>query len=79
MYGSLFCVPERILLAPIWENPAITRNGKPLKAEKYPVFSANIKCVFDLVKCGTNEFSSNTDLEALFNIEPCSIPYLSIF
>ena len=37
MQGVLFCSPEKILLAPFWDNPAFTRINKPIKVDSFPV------------------------------------------
>ena len=29
MQGALFCHPEKLVTAPLWDNPQITRNNKP--------------------------------------------------
>ena len=36
MQGAIFCHPENISIAPIWDNPLFTRNNKLLKSTEYP-------------------------------------------
>ena len=39
MQGALFCHPEKIVIAPFWDNPSITKNNKPIKKSAFPTIS----------------------------------------
>ena len=52
MQGALFCSPEKILQAPFWGNPAITRNNKPIKNIHFPMLSSKINTLSDFFEIG---------------------------
>ena len=69
MQGAIFCYPEKILTSPLWDNPIILRNNKPLKTSAFPTLSEKIKTPADLYINGTESFAPRPDLEEKFNVE----------
>ena len=67
--GSLDFTPEKIILAPIWDNPSITRNGRTIKKEHFPILASKITTVQDLFKPRTKSLLSKEELESRFDIE----------
>ena len=65
---GLYSSPEKILINLLWDNPAITRNRKPLKSENFSAISSKIKLVTDIIKPGTICFESKDELEERFDI-----------
>ena len=41
--GGTFCYPEKLLIAPFWDNPNILRNNKPIKPSAFPNLSSKVK------------------------------------
>ena len=37
MQGAVFRLPEKFILAPLWDNPMIQRNKTPLKEASMPM------------------------------------------
>ena len=58
MQGALFCYPEKLLIAPFWENPNISRNNKPIKPSAFPDLSSKIKTMSDLYVSGSGTMLS---------------------
>ena len=68
MQGAIFCFPEKILLSPFWDNPALTRNEKPIKGIHFPEISQKIKVLSDFYKPNTNKLFSKQELESRFEL-----------
>ena len=68
MQGALFCHPEKIVTAPLWDNPLITRNNKPLKGSAYPHLSGKITTMSDFYHPGTSTVLTRAELERRFNM-----------
>ena len=68
MQGALYCVPENIVIAPLWNNPSITKNNKPLKESAYPNFSAKVSTISDFFHPGSSEMFTRNELENKFDI-----------
>ena len=63
MQGAIFSFPEKILLSPFWDNPAITRNNKPIKEATFPMLYPKIQFLSDFFKPGTNILFTKQELE----------------
>ena len=68
MQGALYCHPENISIAPIWDNPLFTRNNKTLKSTQYPNISKKINTMADFYLPGTNIILSKVQIEERFGI-----------
>ena len=68
MQGAIYCYPENISIAPIWDNPLFTRNNKPLKRSQFSNISSKIKIMSDFYNPGTNILLTKIQLEERFNI-----------
>ena len=55
--------PEKIFIAPIWDNKLILQDGKTLKKEHYPLVSTTVKTVSDFYFPNTNIMKSRDELE----------------
>ena len=66
MQGAIYCYPEKILMAPILENPLFQQNNKPIKYTSFPSFVGKNLILADFFACGTNrmlnldQFIANT-------------------
>ena len=69
MSGTLLNAPEKLLLAPFWRNPAITRNNKQIKPSDFPVLNGKIKTVSDFFLPGTNQLETMNSFNQRYGIE----------
>ena len=69
MQGALFCHPEKLLIAPFWDNPNITRNNKAIKPSAFPNLSLKIKTMSDFYLIGTGTLLTKVELEEKFQVE----------
>ena len=69
MQGALFCHPEKLLIAPFWDNPNIKRNNKALKPSAFPNLSLKIKTMSDFYIIGTGTLLTKDELEERFQVE----------
>ena len=68
MQGALFWYPEKIVITPIWDNPIVTRNNKPLKKSDFPGISQTISTMSDFYEPGTFQHHSRAEIEARYGI-----------
>ena len=68
MQGALFCNPEKILIAPIWDNPNILRNNKAIKKTAYPNLSEKLSTMADFFDPQTGTLLSRAEMERKFKI-----------
>ena len=68
MQGALFCYPEKILIAPIWDNPNILRNNKAIKKSAYPNLSEKLSTMADFFDPQTGTPLSRIEMERKFDI-----------
>ena len=61
--------PEKIFIAPIWDNKLILQDGKTLKKEHYPLVSTTVKTVSDFYFPNTNIMKSRDELEDSLNCD----------
>ena len=69
MQGAIFCNPEKILVAPFWDNPTITRNNKPIRKTAFPAVSCKINTISDFYRPGSVIKLSKDELEDTFGVE----------
>ena len=48
--GALFCYPEKLLMAPFWNNPLIKRNNRALRPAAFPLIASKVTTVADFYK-----------------------------
>ena len=63
MQGALYCYPEKLFEAPIWDNRNILRNNKPIKKSAFPTISAKINTISELCIPGTGNLYNKAELE----------------
>ena len=68
MQGAIFCHPENLITAPLWDNPQILRNNKPLKKMTYPVLSEKVSTMSDFYHPGTNTFLERIEFCRKFDV-----------
>ena len=68
MQGAVFCHPDKIFIAPIWDNPMIKRNKKAIKISTFPDISQRIKTLSDFYKAGSSDKLSKMEMENKFQI-----------
>ena len=68
MQGALFCHPEKLLIAPFWDNPNISRNNKPIKPSAFPNLSVKIKTMSDFYATGSGTMLTKTELENKYQV-----------
>ena len=68
MQGAIYCLPENIVIAPLWNNPSITKNNKPLKGSAYPNLSTKITTISDFFHPGSANMCTKNELENKFNV-----------
>ena len=69
MQGAIFCHPDKIFVAPFWDNPIITRNNKAIKPSSFPTFSHKIKTISEFFQAGSNNLLTKLELENTYKIE----------
>ena len=78
MQGAIFCHPENITNAPIWENPLITRNNKPMKMTSYANLSEKIKTLSDFYYPGSTILYTKEELEAVYDVTISQESYIEL-
>ena len=78
MNGAVYTAPEKLILAPLWENPAILKNKKPLKQANFPSLMPKIMSVFQLLSPGTNLIQNRAELENTYEIELNEESYIEL-
>ena len=68
MQGALFSYPENIVIAPLWDNPQITRNNKPLKKSSFPGVSKKMSTISDFYHPGTIIYLTREEIEQKYMI-----------
>ena len=68
LHGSIYSAPEKLLLTPLWENPEITRNNKPIPTTAFETLVQHIQIIGHLFKHGTNVMMSRQELEQTYNL-----------
>jgi len=63
MQRAIFCIPENISYASIWDNPLILRNEKPIKKHLYPGWSDKINQMSDFYHPNTNKMMTKDEFE----------------
>ena len=63
MQGALFSEPEKILLAPFWRNPVITRNRKQIKETDFPMLDQKVKTLSDFIKPCTRDLYTKDEFQ----------------
>ena len=67
MQGAIFCNPEKILVAPLWDNPLFQRNNRALKRSDFPLISHTINCMADFFHPNTNKPKTRDEVESTMN------------
>ena len=68
MQGAVFCHPEKIFIAPLWDNPTISRNNKAIKTSAFPNLSHKIKTISDFYQTGTRTLLTKQEIEDKYQI-----------
>ena len=68
MQGALFCHPEKLLIAPFWDNPSISRNNKPIKQTAFPNLAHKINPISDFYRPGSGTLLTKAELETNYQI-----------
>ena len=68
MQGAIFCHPENLFIAPLWDNPLILRNNKPMKRSAFTNLSEKVNTMSDFYKQGSNLFLEREAFSRKFNI-----------
>ena len=68
MQGAIICFPENISSTPIWDNPLVLRNEKPIKKVSYPNLSHKIKTLEDFYSPNTSNLMSKEEFECMYQI-----------
>ena len=69
MQGALYCVPENLVIAPLWDNPLITKNNKPLKKSSYPNLATKISTISEFYQLGSEIMLTRDELENKFELD----------
>ena len=67
MQGAIFCNPEKIVTAPLWDNPMIKRNNKPLKKNAHQLLSSKLSTISDFYQPCTSTMLTRNELENNFD------------
>ena len=67
MQGALFCYPEKIFIAPIWDNPIILRNNRAIKKSNYPILSERVSTMSDFYDSENGILLSRLEIEGKFD------------
>ena len=78
MNGAIKCNPEHLSISPIWDNPFITRNNKPLKQTEFPIITEKVKVVADFFNPINGNMLKKEDFQAKFNLQISSEDFLEL-
>ena len=78
MQGAVFCYPDKMLMAPFWDNPIILRNNRPIKKTVFPTISSKINAISDFYSPGTQNLYTREELENVYNLEVSNESLLEI-
>ena len=67
LQGVVFCCPEKIFIAPIWDNKFLLRDGKTLKKPQYPLISSTVNTLSDFYHPSTTILKSRDEFEHSMN------------
>ena len=67
MQGAVLSDPEKIFIAPLWDNKLILRNGNPLRKTQYPLISSTINTISDFFHPNTSVLKTRDELEMSHN------------
>ena len=76
MQGAIFCHPENLITAPLWDNPLITRNNKALKKTAYPGWSDRVTTMSDFYHPGTKITLDRADFQRKYDVSLSEETYL---
>ena len=76
MQGAIFCHPENLITAPLWDNPLITRNNKALKKTAYPGWSDRVTTMSDFYHPGTKITLDRVDFQRKYDVSLSEETYL---
>ena len=68
MQGAVFCHPEKIFVAPLWDNPIISRNNKAMKTSAFPNLSHKMKTISDFYNPGSKTMFTKQEIENKYQI-----------
>ena len=68
MQGALFCYPEKLIMAPFWDNPYITRNNRAIKKSIFPALSHKLSSIIDFYRPGTCILYTREELMNVYNV-----------
>ena len=68
MQGALFCHPEKLFIAPFWDNPSISRNNKAIKQTAFPNLAEKINTISDFYHHGSGTLLTKPELENKYQI-----------
>ena len=69
MQGAIFCNPEKIIIAPFWDNPIIQKNNKPIKKSAFPEIAQKVRTVSDFYRPGSHEFLTKKEFDQKYQCE----------
>ena len=69
MQGALFCYPEKIVSAPFWDNPSISRNNRAIKTTIFPSLAMKISTIADFYIPNTSQLYTKEQFEVRYDVE----------
>jgi hypothetical protein len=67
--GSIFCSPEKVLLASFWDNPLVKRGSKPIKKGDFPEIAHVVSKLSDFSHPNTNNMYTHQEFMAKYEID----------
>ena len=78
MQGAIFCYPEKIISAPFWDNPYISRNNRAIKRSSFPNIAMKIDTISDFYNPVTGQLFTKEQFEDRYGIEVDNNDYIEI-
>ena len=68
MQGAIFCHPENLITAPLWDNPLITRNNKALKKTTFPGLCDKVSTMSDFFHPGSKNILDRALFQSKYDV-----------
>ena len=64
--GGIFCSPHRIFLTPLWDNPFILLDGKPIPQNKFASLGQKLKYIYEFYDPLTGSRKTSLDINRMY-------------
>ena len=65
--GGIFCTPQRLFLTPVWENPYVLLEGKPIHTNKFASLGKKLSFIYEFYNQKTGTRKTRLEINRQFN------------